>query len=97
MVDIDKEQKDAQPYHLMTGYLASENWIIREKIDAHFGTHERPLPSAWPRPVYDRGTHYHSNHEAAKIEPSEVNKVGRESVLLPFDVCYIVLSERMHG
>jgi 3-oxoacyl-[acyl-carrier protein] reductase len=36
---------------------------------------------------YDIWANYHSNHEAAKLVQSEVNKVGRECVLLPFDVC----------
>ena len=38
MVDIDKEQKDAQPHYLITGYIANEIRTSRKNVDAHFGS-----------------------------------------------------------
>jgi 3-oxoacyl-[acyl-carrier protein] reductase len=39
------------------------------------------------RAGYDIWVNYHSNHEAAKKIEEKINGLGRECVLLPFDVC----------
>lgn len=36
---------------------------------------------------YDIWANYHSNHEAAKQVQAEIGRIGRECILLPFDVC----------
>lgn len=36
---------------------------------------------------YDIWANYHSNHEAARRVQEEIEKTGRECILLPFDVC----------
>lgn len=36
---------------------------------------------------YDIWANYHTNHEAARQLQEEINSLGRECVLLPFDVC----------
>lgn len=36
---------------------------------------------------YDIWANYRSNHDAARIVQAEINKIGRECILLQFDVC----------